>query len=478
MNERKLASNALIYSTSLALQKVLSFIYFIILARGLGVIDQGRFTFALSFTSIFAMFLDVGLTQVLIREVAKHPKDSSKFLGNIIALKFFVSFLVYGAVITIINLLGYPEITKNLVYISGLVMLTDSFALSVYGAIRGRQNLLFESIGTVLNQLIVLLVGGALIIGGFSPVVVMTVYLLGSLFNFLWSTANLRKKFGIRIVPELHWPTILVLLSMAWPFALAGIFNRFFSSIDVVLLSRLSGDWAVGIYSVAFKIAFALQFVPLAFSAVIYPAFANYQAHKPEKLGELFEKSMYWLMFLALPLSFGLIAISDKIIGPVFGQDYVASIAPLNILMLSLIFVFLCFPIGALLNACGRQKRNTMQLGLVALFSFLANIILIPLFGYLGSAWANFMSYGLLFVLGISIVGSITEYNKKFLIASFIKILIVCVAMYLSVIIIKSQVHFSLAIMVGVAVYLAVAYALGLFSLKAIKELIKDFSKK
>ena len=39
-----------------------------------------------------------------------------------------------------------------------------------------------------------------------------------------------------------------------------------------------------------------------------------------------------------------------------------------------MVFVFLCFPIGALLNACSKQTRHTVNLGIVAIFSFVANL--------------------------------------------------------------------------------------------------------
>jgi O-antigen/teichoic acid export membrane protein len=119
-----------------------------------------------------------------------------------------------------------------------------------------------------------------------------------------------------------------------------------------------------------------------------------------------------------------------------------------------------------------------MQLGVVALFAFASNIILIPFFGFIGSAWANFLSYMLLFVLGISVVGSITKYDKKFLVVSFLKILLACVVMYLAVTIIKTQANFMAAIIAGMAVYFVASYGLGLFSIGAVKGLLKDFRKK
>lgn len=474
---RSLAKNTFFYSASLAAQKALSFLYFIILARTVGVADQGKFTFALSFTAIFAMFLDLGLTQILIREVARDHKHAEKYLANIMGFKLLASAVIYLIIVILVNLLGYPPLTKSLVYISGFVMLLDSYSLSVYGVLRGRQNLIYESIGVIINQLLVLIIGGALLLGGANLLWVMAVYVLGSLVNFLWSSINLRRKYGVKVGMNFQWVAITYLLAMSWPFALAGIFNRIFSSIDIVLLSKLAGDYAVGIYSVAFKTAFALQFIALAFSASIYPAFSNYFAHSKEKLSDLFVKSSYWLMFFSLPLAVGVISISDKIIGPVFGAQYTASVPPLNILMLSLPFVFLCFPVGAMLNACERQTRNTIQLGIVAAFSFCANLALIPFWGYNGSAVANLLSYTLLFVLGIRVVNQIIDYDWKYLLWSAIKMVVACALMYLVVFLIKERTHFIIAVACGGLTYFAATYALGLFRLNSLKDLLKDFKK-
>ena len=82
MSERQLAKNTIFYSAALAGQKALSFVYFIILARALGVAGQGRFTLALSFTSLFAVLLDLGLSQILIRETARDKKNTEKYLAT------------------------------------------------------------------------------------------------------------------------------------------------------------------------------------------------------------------------------------------------------------------------------------------------------------------------------------------------------------------------------------------------------------
>ncbi len=469
MSDRKLAKNTLYYSLALAGQKGLSFVYFIILARSLGVVGQGRFTFALSFTSLFAIFLDLGLSQLLIRETARDKNNTEKYLASIIGFKLAFALILYLIIIVAVNLLGYPEITKDLVYVSGLVMLTDSLTLSVYGAIRGRQNLSYESFGTIGNQLIVLIVGGGLLLLKANPMLVMGAYLLASLGNLIWSSYNLSSKFGVRIRLAFSWPMIKTLLAWSLPFAVAGIFSRIFSSTDIVLLSKMSGDHAVGIYSAAFKVAFALQFAALAFSASLYPAFSAYWAHSKEKLAKLFVKSMFWLLFLAGPLVTGVIAIADPAIPLVFGRAYSASVLPLQILLTSMLFVFLCFPIGAMLNACDKQSRHTINLGIAALASIVFNLLLIPMFSYNGSAMANLISYVLLFVLGIIVVNRLIKYDWKFLYLSGLKIFLACAVMFIVVWAVKVEVNFVAAIFAGAIVYGVLAYLLKLFSFEAIR---------
>jgi len=477
MSERNLAKNTIFYSAALALQKALSFVFFIILARSLGVVNQGRFTFALSFTSIFAVFLDLGVTQILIRETARDKSKTENYLANIIGFKFLAALFLYGIIVLAVNLMGYPEMTRELVYVSGLVMLVDSLTLSVYGAIRGRQNLSFESIGTIGNQSIVLLIGGALLLLQVNPVTVMAVYLLSSLSNLLWSIFNLKRKFNITVRAVFDWPIVKTLIIWSVPFALAGIFSRIFSSTDIILLSKLSGDRSVGIYSAAFKVAFALQFIALAFSASIYPAFSSYFAHAKDKLSQLFVKSMFWLMFVAGPLVFGVIAIADTAIVVVFGHQYADSVLPLQILIASMLFAFLCFPIGAMLNACDKQTRHTVNLGITAAGSVIFNLILIPVLSYNGAAIANLLCYVLLFILGISVVGRIIKYDWKYLLWSFVKIIFACLMMFAAMWLVKSEFNFIFAIIAGVVVYFIMVYILRLFTVKAVKDFLKSIRK-
>ena len=74
-----IAKNTTFYTGALIVQKVLAFVYFSLIARFMGVEDTGKYTFALSFTTMFAIFIDLGLAPVLTREIAKATNQIEEF---------------------------------------------------------------------------------------------------------------------------------------------------------------------------------------------------------------------------------------------------------------------------------------------------------------------------------------------------------------------------------------------------------------
>ena len=465
MSKEKLVQNTFFFTLALAIQKAISFVYFIFIARAISVEDLGKYSFALSFSTIFAMFLDFGMAQVLVRESSRDKNNSQKYFSNVLGIKLIASIFVYLLVVLTVNLLGYPDLTKKLVYVSGLVMVLDSFGLIFYSVLRGLQNLIFESLGVIFNQIIILIIGLLVLKFNLGLVILIGVYFIGSLFNLVYAASLLGFKYQVWPKPQVAKIMVVKIFKLALPFAIAGIFIRLYSYMDVVLLSKLTNDEAVGIYSVAYKVAFALQFIGVAFSAAIYPAFCKYFVSSKELLAKSFTKAVYYLLLISLPLSVGVITIADKIIGPIFGYQYQASIWPLQIMMVALVMIFLTFPVGAMLNAANKQSTNTAYLGIISVFNIVANLILIPLFSYVGSALTTLLSYFLLFYLGIFTVNKIIKYDKYYLVVSFLKILFSCLIMGLVIILTKQYLHFILVIPLGALAYLAVLY------------LIKGFTK-
>ena len=472
-----IAKNASYFTFALVLQKVISFTYFAILARTFIPEDIGKYYFAISFATIFAIFIDLGLANVLTREVAKRQDKAEKLLGNVIFVKIPLAILSILLAVLIINLLDYPIITKYLVYLSLTCVLLDSFSSTFYSIIRGFHNLKFESIAVFLFQVIVIIFGLTAIKLNLGLFWVMSALDLASIFNFTYSSFLIRFKWKIKLKPAFDKLYLKSLLIITIPFALFGILQKLYMYLDTVLLSLIAGDKYVGLYQIAFKIIFALQFLPMAFVASLYPAFSSYWKKNKDQLAISFERSINYLIIISLPISAGIIFLSDKII-TLFKPEYVEAILPLQIIMVSLIFVFLNFPIGSLLNACDKQKINSINMGITLVASISLNIILIPKFQALGASITVVATNCLMFMLGISVVPKIIKYkfskNVSILIKSFISVFLMVIFIHFF----KEKLNLFVIVLMSGIVYFLVLYLLKGFRKEDILSITNSFFKK
>ncbi len=469
-----IAKNTIYYTGALVIQKILAFVYFSLIARVMGVEATGKYTFALSFTTLFAIFIDLGLAAVLTREIAKDWNKARRYLSNVLALKIPLAVLTYGFVAIMINLLGYPQATKNLVYLSGLVMFVDSFSLTFWAVMRGSQQLKYESLGITGLQLITVGLGGLVLYFKLGLWWLVMALLGGSLFNLTWAIIVVKRKLNFSFIPHYEPRVLKSLFKIGIPFALAGIFSRVYHSIDTVLLSILAGDRAVGWYSIPIKITLALQFLPMAFMAALFPAMSRYFVTDRQRLAKIFERAMYYLMFISLPMAAGVFILAEPVIVQVYTIEYLNSVLPLKILMIALFFLFINFPVGYLLNACNKQVTNTVNLGITVIVSVVLNIVLIPRFSYIGSAIALLASTIVYFILGMYWVGKIIKYDAYFLLKSLIKILIASLLMAWSIYYLRQiyyNWHWLWLVLIGMLVYIGAIWILRGVTKTEIKDL-------
>ncbi len=456
-----IARNTSYLTIALIIQKVLSFFYFILLARNLGPEYLGKYYFAISFTTIFAIFIDLGLVNYLTRETAKIKEKSPKLLANILGFKIISSLISILAVIFFINILGdYDILSRQLVYISVICMVMDSFTLTFFGSARGFHNLKFESISSVIFQVIVLALGWTFLVLKMDLRIIMLSLVTASLFNFIYSWAILRFKIKMPISVLFDFAFIKKILILSFPFAVFGVFQRLYTYLDSVLLSFFSGDYYVGIYQVSFKIIFALQFLPMAFIASLYPAMSYYWLNNKEQLVVAFRRSMDYLFLISVPISIGVFLLSDQIL-LLFKSYYEGANWPLKISILALVFIFINFPIGSLLNACDRQARNTRNMAITLISAIILNIILIPRFQAVGASIVVLVSNALMFVLGIIECRKIIEYRFKDSFFNFLKILISAILMGLFICLFKGVLHILLLCLVAMVLYFLFLFLFG-----------------
>jgi len=476
--QSNIAKNTTWLTIAYIFQKIFAFIYFTLIARWLGADNIGIYTFAISLTTIMSVFIDFGLSPVLIRESSKFKEKANEYLNNTNTAKLILSVLSYIAVAIIINLLHKSALTQIMVYIAGLIMILDSFTLSFWAIFRAYQNLKYEAISIVLNQILIVIVGLIGVLLKFPLYILVIALLFGSTFSFLYSLSLLKIKLNFKFKFQYQKDLLKTLFKIALPFALAGIFTRVYSYIDQVLLSTLIGDKALGFYSIAYKATYALQFVPAAFAAAIFPAMSNYYVNAKEKLQSIFEKSMYFLIIFSIPIAFGTASLADKIILKLYTAEYEPSILTIQIFIFAVLPIFLSYPVGSLLNSCDKQTVNTTNMGITMILNVILNIFLIPKFQQAGAAIATLISLSVLFILNLFWVPKIIKVNFKFLIIKTIKSLICAIIMAYLILLLKERINFLILILLGAIIYGFVLYLIKGFTKEDIKYLWQAIFRK
>jgi len=470
-----IARNTSYLTMALILQKVISFSYFTILARNLGPADLGKYYFAISFTTIFAILIDLGFINFLTREIAKRQKEAGVLLGNVLSVKILLSMITAVLVVVLINFTPHDPLTKDLVYLSIACMILDSFTTTFFAVLRGFHNLKYESLTSVFFQVVVLVFGLAAMYFNLGLRMIMASLIIASLYNFIFSFWVINKKLKIKLRCLYDSQIVHSIFQISLPFAWFSIFQRVYTYLDSVLLSLFAGDYYVGIYQVAFKIIFALQFLPMAFTASLYPAMSTYWLSNRPQLKIAFERAMNYLIIISVPITAGSIILAPQII-TLFKSGYQDAILPLQITMGALFFIFVNFPIGSLLNACDRQKRNTRNMLIVTIFSVLLNLILIPLWQAKGAAITVLITNFLMFGLGMVVVPQIINYNAK----NNLKTLgrsILATAFMAAFINYYSTLNIFLLCLLAMIIYFFFSFALGSFKKADLAYILKSFKK-
>ncbi len=474
----KIATNTSYLTLALIFQKILSFFYFAYIASQLGSDNLGKYSWALFFAGVFSLFIDFGLGPVLTREIARDKNRARRYLSNALTIKIIFSIIVLLALFLILGFLDRDEITNNLVYIAAGIVIFDTFTFSFWSIFRAFQILKYEAIGIAIYQMLIVILGVISIKTGLFLKALFFSILAGSIFHFIFSLTLLVRK--AKIAPSLHLDRVLLkkILKIAAPFALAGIFVKINGTIDVVLLGIITEIKQVGWYTVASKLNSSLTFIPGAFATSFFPAMSAYFISSREKLAETFEKAMIYLMIVSLPITAGSIALADKIILKLYGPAFQSSIFAMQIIIIGLVFVFLNFPVGNLLNACNKQILNTINVGIAMAFNIIANLLIIPKYGYIGASYVSLITTVLLFLLGLPWVSRIAPYSQRLLFLKFLKILMVSFIMGVSIYILKNKINLILLLVLGGVGYFILLYFLKGYSKEDIKTIYHSALKK
>jgi O-antigen/teichoic acid export membrane protein len=385
---QRIAKNTAAFIIANIAPNIINFFFITYVARYLGAEGFGILAFALAFTAIFGVFADIGLSTLTIREVARDKSLAPKYLRNIAILKVILVIATFGLISLTINLLGHPGQTIMVVYLIALSVLLDAFSQMFYSIFQAYERMEFYTAGWILRS--ALLLAGALfaISRGLDVTAFALLYLIASLATLAYNSILSIWKFAKPKV-EIDFGFWKQTLKQAWPFGLVVTFVNIYYWVDSVMLSLMKGDEVVGWYNVAYRLVLVLAFIPGAYFSSVFPVMSRFYVSSKGSLKFTYEKSVKYMAILAVPIGVGTTLLAERVIISIFGAEYSHSIIALQILIWSMVFIWVSGVFAQLFNSLNRQTIVAKVTGSCALLNVILNLILIPRYSHIGASTAR-----------------------------------------------------------------------------------------
>ncbi len=373
-----------------------------------GDASYGTYLAIFNFSYLFYIVLDIGLTNFNSKNIAQNNHLLSKYFVGISQAKILLS-IIYFVIIFLIGLaIGYNGEQLKLLGIVGFNQVLLSFILYVRSNIAALLLFKTDSILSVLDKILMILICSFLLWSGIFPQTNFNIYwfvysqtisyiitLIIATFIVLRHTGKLKIKF--------NFPFILMIIKKSLPYALLVLLMSFYNRLEPVLIERIlpkdiSAEQA-GIYAKAYRLFDAGNNISYLFSVILLPLFATV-IKKGEDLQSLVKQSFSLMLTMTCLIAIVCMFYSQNIMELLYpmGENEIASTYNirieessriLQILMGSFVSISITYIYGTLLTANGNLKQLNYVAGLGVLINVILNFLFIPIFKAQGAAYTS-----------------------------------------------------------------------------------------
>ncbi len=394
---RRVAKNSLAPMALSLFNRGIDFAFAMLMLRILGAENTGKYYVAIVIAGWFEILANFGLNTLLTREVSKEGGTANLYLVNTTVLRLLTSLVAAVPIALYLLTLGASadplarETTLALwLLIIGMIPAGANTGLTAlfYAYEQAEVPAAVSTVATILKVTLgtlVLLLGMSFVgLAGASIVVnLTTMLLLGAM------------AFRTYFVPrwELDWKLQWDMVTESFPLMLNHLLATLFFKVDVLLLERLGGssgvssDTVVGWYRTGYMWIDALNLLPSLFTFAAFPVLSRQAEDHRETMAETYRLAVKLLVIIALPLAVVTTGVAHFLIRVLGGAEYLPHGAvALQIMVWSIPVGWINSITNYVLIALGRQRLLTRAFVIGFGFNLVANLLLVPRYGYPATA--------------------------------------------------------------------------------------------
>lgn len=370
-----------------------SFVAVVVFSRGLGADPLGVYYPFIALLGLLALPTDFGLSVAVEKRISEGA-DRPQYVGGgalaRVVLLIFFSVPVYLYRVPIAGYLG-ADVAAILLVALWLRAGTD-FSMAV---LRGELRVGETALIRVLQPLIWLTVGYALLSVGYGVKGIIYSHVLGTVAMFVVATRR------ISISPAVpQWSHLESLFEFGTYSFVNSIGGRIYSWLDVLILTAFvsleiaSTRGEIGAYENAWRVSLLVTFVSRSIAQVVFPQMSEWDARdETEKIERVLPKAVLPGLVIVPPAFVGVALFSEEILASLFGAEFAVA-APALIVLVGLRFVRVFDGLyGRVLDAMDRPDLTMLSTVVSVVVNVVLNVVLIYLLGILGAAIATTVAF-------------------------------------------------------------------------------------
>lgn len=373
-------SHAVLLTATQVVKWSLRVVFVLLVARSLGPARFGTYALLYTLAEFLAVASGTGYIDYLTREAAKDPRVGWGLAFQLVVLRMAIAVPVALIEIAILWVMGYPGTVLVGTTLLAVTIVPRALSEAVQGVLRGLQR--YKSylvIDVVLGAVLIAGAGLLFVRHGGLRMAIATEIAAAGIAGLV--AVGLGLKFKTREVIGLR---VWDLVKKGGVFNLYSFVGSLYDKFDVVLLSKLAGGFATGIYSVAYRALGVPQILAYGVFYSLLPELSRNAKGSEER--RRMEKATDVLLSAAYLIVLATIVFAGPAVLLILGPQYAESAEALKILVWAVIFRYLNYPLNIALLAAGRERVFVLTTLTCLGVNLVGNLTLIPRFGWRAAA--------------------------------------------------------------------------------------------
>lgn len=413
--------NLVYQSAAQIIPRAILFVFTFYLARILGSNEYGKYDFALSIGYLLGVFYELGGNVILTKYTARGYYSSFSF-----SLKFRIICIVLTS-LTAFAIFFITGIYHDVIIQISFAALGIAFSslMNLYFAFfRGVRQMNYEAWVLIVQKLVFIGICIVFILNKINSVLALaaftaSMFIAWLMIQFIYVRRRHRyvesqpfdspAEAGQAAQGDRERVRTKQYLKDIFTLALAEIFGILYFRVTQVILEAYSGFHEVGVYGVSFKVVEALGNVASILMIVLFPSFAKLATENLKEFRVQFRK-VFILLAGGGIISSAVCWVGGKFLFTLIGKDYGEAYVVLRYMTIALTFIFPNYLLTQGLIALDKNIQYASIVFSVAVLNIVVSILLVPIYGAIGSAISVGLCEAVIFVLTLAAIR--TQFRK------------------------------------------------------------------